>query len=1122
TYLKFKPVYEGVMLITVLSRRLLWEDFSSILSKFRQNVADSFPSLGHLNSDKSFITTVGLHLQNISEQVGFTTAQLLKAEYEDFQALGLAGMKHRQRSAKRQKALEQIEGDLCFGMRKFLGKVKGVEEGGGMVGDPHHLFHMWQEAMGAVRVIVKVTTQCRIEVPPEYDAKSFMTRQHQDQWKTCNPSIPYMEDEFPSAVMACARSDEAHPKYGGQDRNRVVRYMGCGKSRVKVEPPVSRVVTEGCLSVGEEDDPELTDFLNQMCSAQGISDRSCRLYGPFYGVYSHLAEDLFGYHSLKEKEECLAIAATNLENAAAQEEQEAEAAPTPKRGNRGRGSLLEDEREEEDEQEECADPQATAFIGQANRAMAEYIYGLTPPLSYSKSRAWSKKETKLKETSWDPKTMDWPLPQDRQLDPPLSEILREAEAGEGLMMISYGYSGAGKTTTLIGDATAPLGGGRGIDGVLSVYLKENAHKIDDVKVKIFEVYGRVSTQTGHMKKNTGSGIWAYKLKEKVAQYLGTAEAFMVSEPDQDDDEWHDPEEEENRPPRHAPLDMQKLQATLDKEDYTYSVKAESPASMSGTVAWQDEVKKLLTVIEDIRIEEDQFKAGGEPIAHIRGTVNNPKSSRGTLFVLTNIHYKSGKVAPVSTVDLAGSEDPAVMVSGFLRFVNREGRPECDPAIGKTPAQLMAKYLANLSSYEEMSGSLSWCYELKDVLEECDKTNPQKGCVDVTLTSGKTEFLRPNLNKPELWHRKDERGVDLPGGLRFIWTEPETGRGKPQEKAVFYSYEEIFEMKSQGTPPGLSDHRKETNPLGPDWYWAERLWARCLKDKKTGKCRKNSPGVVDHIILCPKSFKPTKANPSCLSESTYSKIGSNPSPLTEVPGKLTVIQKADKNFGKWKVQGQKGKQPGAEIPEVIQWKETRKWFFESLKGAMDDWAAMLANEEFDRHLRYFTSAIGPVVEEAFFINEALNDMKGYLGIWAKESQMQPAGTILDIWPPADLEVKGKINQVVDYSPGSKISEQGYSIYDFIKPRGEEKGYAQQLAHGEDNIMLVAMLEYIRGISVRSGQNTKVLVATFIRSDIPAADLNCEGARASLEFAQDLSEMVGWSRGLPGVLPHFHNR
>ena len=31
----------------------------------------------------------------------------------------------------------------------------------------------------------------------------------------------------------------------------------------------------------------------------------------------------------------------------------------------------------------------------------------------------------------------------------------------------------------IGDATAPVGGGRGIDGVLSLYLKENANKIDE-------------------------------------------------------------------------------------------------------------------------------------------------------------------------------------------------------------------------------------------------------------------------------------------------------------------------------------------------------------------------------------------------------------------------------------------------------------------------------------------------------------------------------------------------------------------------------------------------------------------------------------------------------------------
>ncbi|CAE7831451.1 unnamed protein product, partial [Symbiodinium necroappetens] len=388
-------VYEGVMLMTVLSRRLLWE------------VADNFPSLAHLNSDKSFITTLLEGSRESGESRDETGAQSQPSP---------SGLHDGAAAESRVKGAPRFAEGEQSGIQTALAlspswqpvawsQLPPVEEGGGMVGDPHHLWHMWQEAMGAVRVIVKVTTQCRIEVPPEYDSKSFMTRQHQDQWKVCKDAIPYMEDEFPSAVMACARSDEAHQKYGGQDRNRVVRYMGCGKSRVKVEPPVSRVVTEGCLSVGDEDEPELTDFLNQMCSAQGISDRSCRLYGPFYGVYSHLAEDLFGYHSLKEKEECLAIAATNLENAAAEEEQEAEeeAAPTPKRGKGGRGSLLEDEQEQEDrlqtdEPEECADPQAKAFIGQANRAMAEYIYGLTPPLSYSRSRAWNKKETKLKET----------------------------------------------------------------------------------------------------------------------------------------------------------------------------------------------------------------------------------------------------------------------------------------------------------------------------------------------------------------------------------------------------------------------------------------------------------------------------------------------------------------------------------------------------------------------------------------------------------------------------------------------------------------------------------------------------------------------------------------------------
>ncbi|CAE7496077.1 unnamed protein product, partial [Symbiodinium pilosum] len=119
---------------------------------------------------------------------------------------------------------------------------------------------------------------------------------------------------------------------------------------------------------------------------------------------------------------------------------------------------------------------------------------------------------------------------------------------------------------------------------------------------------------------------------------------------------------------------------------------------------------------------------------------------------------------------------------------------------------------------------------------------------------------------------------------------------------------------------------------------------------------------------------------------YTKQGDNPSILTEVPARLTVIGRNDPNFGEWKTNSQKSKNAGEETEQVLQWKENRNWFFNALKGLMERFAARQNNKEFDRHLRYFTSAIGPVVEEAFFINEALNDMKGYLGIWAKESQM----------------------------------------------------------------------------------------------------------------------------------------
>merc|ERR1711956_21322 len=53
------------------------------------------------------------------------------------------------------------------------------------------------------------------------------------------------------------------------------------------------------------------------------------------------------------------------------------------------------------------------------------------------------------------------------------------------------------------------------------------------------------------------------------------------------------------------------------------------------------------------------------LAHIRGTPNNPSSSRGTLYFFVDIEYKdgpgengTGQTGTIIVVDLAGSEDPA--------------------------------------------------------------------------------------------------------------------------------------------------------------------------------------------------------------------------------------------------------------------------------------------------------------------------------------------------------------------------------------------------------------------------------------------------------------------------------
>lgn len=304
------------------------------------------------------------------------------------------------------------------------------------------------------------------------------------------------------------------------------------------------------------------------------------------------------------------------------------------------------------------------------------------------------------------------------------------------------------------------------------------------------------------------------------------------------------------------------------------------------------------------------------------------------------------------------------------------------------------------------------------------------------------------------------------------------------------------MRAETVTEDMGFDKDEAAERAHQYSWIERIWGRLrVKDGDKVEYIESGPARMDKMII--------GDSVNSMKGPAYSEFMKDPQRmgLVEVP---KALLDSKSKYTKWHdLKGSSGK-------KVKHWKGQRTRFFWAIVEYMERVDAEKRNSEFDRTLRYFARAIGPIVEEAFFINEALNNMKGYLGYWAQTSQKEELGVVLNVWPPR--EVQGADNfQLVDYvTPNSQITNLGYNIYTFIKDAHAEKSYAQALQEGKDGIMLVTMLEYIRQLSVRRNRNTKVMVGTFIRSDIPGADLDCEGAKASLEFAQELSTVVGWSR------------
>jgi hypothetical protein len=166
------------------------------------------------------------------------------------------------------------------------------------------------------------------------------------------------------------------------------------------------------------------------------------------------------------------------------------------------------------------------------------------------------------------------------------------------------------------------------------------------------------------------------------------------------------------------------------------------------------------------------------------------------------------------------------------------------------------------------------------------------------------------------------------------------------------------------------------------------------------------------------------------------------------------------------------------------------------------------QKWDVHMAYFTQVIGPMIEEALYINEMLNQMRNFLksvSDWSENRELK------DPWPLASPVAKmgeplGAIQKI------EEDNSKPYAKAEYVQEGSAELAYYEEVqATGKDRVLGLTMLEAIRRRAASKGaEKYKVLFGAFMRTDKPNGDPDCLGARQTLEFAQLLTESMGQHR------------
>jgi hypothetical protein len=629
-------------------------------------------------------------------------------------------------------------------------------------------------------------------------------------------------------------------------------------------------------------------------------------------------------------------------------------------------------------------------------------------------------------------------------NPPLKDALLQATQGYSIILFGYGYSGSGKSWTLL----------NGNNSMLSSFMEAVKDQQGTITIdKISELYGR------------------FRLTKGKRSYMTMqANEYTITEE----------------------------QLKEENQDISFTEINNETKKIR-----EDQIDILLKTIENLRKKSSRTGPIGLIPATVKGTPNNPASSRSHLFIRIGVKLPKGEQGFLTLVDMAGIENPIEIAISIFPFIDLRNLVHPFPSKTFWAEIKLSEFKNNTAAKEELLNYFHRvCLDLQRVERE--------------ICSWKSRFTNKESHKDWKWIRDCNEGS-------YIQHQLPTSTNKKIDMTDGYPENIFFQLPLDPKPRSFKNRQMENQ-------WNAENSRRITINKTVPRWNvKSDPEEKKKTMLKIKKKILTKGEAFAflkdLKEVFYYTSGgcTNKNKRMEIN---KVIDRWLDNLSEnsqsyeyiYKVRHLKIKsKKGSGEDDERQCKEIftllMNYCFSCmiLNGIIQDY-----NDIEDGHIeykngdkKYLTGFLTGVtitykdyielVEEGIFINETINHLAYYFKkknkpyhILEKNNQLKEIKTRLDATSYARRDQRKKMedgNYIGEWDTRVNMTLKTYLTNKFIFNPNENS----------ENILIKGILNELDSKS-GEGKPSKFIMMCLLRPEIDAK--YCTGARATLDFAKSV--------------------